>query len=137
MMNQKSYWIIYKVIKNKKWYYAGDDGDGYPVMTLYKSDAARFNDINKVNIDKLKSYDLIKDGSWQIMEVKKFDNTGGDTMQKVIITIEDGMLTGVYTDGDPIDVELVDYDNINMGDDDTGAKELEAAIKAGTVKSCY
>lgn len=58
-------------------------------------------------------------------------------MKKIYITIEDGMLTGVYTDGEPVEVELIDYDNINAGEDQTPANELEAAIHAGKLANYF
>lgn len=56
---------------------------------------------------------------------------------KIYITIEDGILTGVYSDGEPVEVELIDYDNINAGGDEEPARALENAIEAGTLTSCY
>lgn len=61
---------------------------------------------------------------------------------RIVITIEDGALTGVYTDGDPAEVivDLVDYDNVKA--DTTGTLEQEAIdteseIKNNTLKSCW
>lgn len=62
-------------------------------------------------------------------------------MQRIVITIEDGQLTGVFTDGEEeIIVELIDYDNIKMSDDPTDddqAKNVEIEVKTGKLKPCW
>lgn len=63
-------------------------------------------------------------------------------MRRIVIMIEDGMLTGVFTDGESneIAVELIDYDNIKMSDDPADhdqAQDVEAEIEAGKLKSCW
>ena len=63
-------------------------------------------------------------------------------MQRIVITIENGMLTGVFTDGDTKEliVDLVDYDNIKMSDDPDEHEEVqdvEAEIESGKLKSCW
>ena len=67
-------------------------------------------------------------------------------MKRIIIVIEGGVLRNVYADADTkdIDVELIDYDNINAICDDEEREEaeaevesIEAEIKAGTLKSCW
>ena len=37
---------------------------------------------------------------------------------RIVIKIEGGVLVGVYAEDDNVDVELVDVDNINAGDDE-------------------
>jgi hypothetical protein len=69
---------------------------------------------------------------------------------KIIITIEDGMLTGVYADSEDVSVELLDYDNFSAAQNDADEyaqaaeeaawygeleKELESGITAGTLVS--
>ena len=56
---------------------------------------------------------------------------------RIVIKIEGGVLVGVYAEDDNVDVELVDVDNINAGDDDTPLAELESAIENGELKSVY
>lgn len=62
-------------------------------------------------------------------------------MQRIVITIEDGQLTGVFADGEEeVIVELIDYDNIKMSDDpadDDQAKNVEIEIKTGKLKPCW
>ena len=67
-------------------------------------------------------------------------------MKRIIIVIEGGMLRDVYTDADTkdIDVELIDYDNIEAICDEeereeaeAEAESIEAEVKAGTLKSCW
>ena len=55
----------------------------------------------------------------------------------IYVTIKDGCLDGVYSDGEEVLVELVDYDNIRDGSDSSFANELELMIENGEVKSCY
>ena len=47
---------------------------------------------------------------------------------RIVIKIEDGMLVGVYAADDNVDVELVDVDNINAGDDEQLLTDLNEAI---------
>lgn len=69
---------------------------------------------------------------------------------KIIITIKDGMLTGVYADSEDVSVELLDYDNYEVASNDADEydlaaeeaagyeeleKELQAGIAAGTLLS--
>lgn len=69
---------------------------------------------------------------------------------KIIITIEGGMLTGVYADSKDVSVELLDYDNFAVAQNDADEyaqaaeeaawygeleKELESGIAAGTLVS--
>lgn len=69
---------------------------------------------------------------------------------KIIITIEGGMLTGVYADSKDVSVELLDYDNFAVAQNDADEyalaaeeaagyeeleKELQAGIAAGTLVS--
>lgn len=69
---------------------------------------------------------------------------------KIIITIEGGMLTGVYADSEDVSVELLDYDNYEVASNDADEyalaaeeadwygeleKELESGIAAGTLVS--
>ena len=69
---------------------------------------------------------------------------------RIIITIEDGMLTGAYADSADVSVELLDYDNYAVASNDAGnsemaaeeasyygelEKELESGIAAGTLVS--
>lgn len=61
-------------------------------------------------------------------------------MQKIVITIKDGRLTGVYTDGEPVIVDLVDYDDLFWETDDEADAEataIENDIASGTLKSCW
>lgn len=62
--------------------------------------------------------------------------------RRIVIMIDRGVLTGVFTDGDPDDIiiDLVDYDNINA--DDSGEMEIDAAtveedIRSGKLRSCW
>lgn len=61
---------------------------------------------------------------------------------KIIITIKDGMLTGVYADSENVSVELLDYDNYEVASNDAeeyalaaeeaaGYEELEKELQAG------
>ena len=56
---------------------------------------------------------------------------------RIVIKIEDGMLVGVYAADDNVDVELVDIDNINAGDDERSLTDLNEAIERGELKSVY
>ena len=56
---------------------------------------------------------------------------------RIVIKIEDGMLVGVYAADDNVDVELVDVDNINAGDDEQLLTDLNEAIERGELKSVY
>ena len=56
---------------------------------------------------------------------------------RIVIKIEDGMLVGVYAADDNVDVELVDIDNINAGDDEQSLTDLNEAIERGELKSVY
>ena len=56
---------------------------------------------------------------------------------RIVIKIEGGVLVGVYVADDNVDVELVDVDNINAGEDDKPLAELESAIENGELKSVY
>lgn len=59
--------------------------------------------------------------------------------QRVIITVEDGVVTGVFADNKDINtlVTVIDYDNIAAGDDDTEAMTVEAQIETGILKRYY
>lgn len=69
---------------------------------------------------------------------------------RIIITIKDGMLTGVYADSKDVSVELLDYDNFAVAQNDADEyaqaaeeaagyekleKELQAGIAAGALVS--
>lgn len=66
-------------------------------------------------------------------------------MRKVIITIEDGMLTGVLTaPGEEVDVELIDYDNIAATTDEDeydqlkqDADAVEKKVESGKLVNCW
>lgn len=61
-------------------------------------------------------------------------------MQKIVITIKEGRLTGVYTDGEPIIVDLLDYDDLFWETDDeanTEATAIENDIASGKLKACW
>ena len=63
-------------------------------------------------------------------------------MKRIVITIEDGQLTGVYNGRDDEDVlvDVVDYDNIRATDDADYAafsKEVEEEIRTGKLKPCW
>lgn len=63
-------------------------------------------------------------------------------MIRVIVTIEDGMLTGVFTKPEEkVEVKLLDYDNISAAEDDAPcvqfAEEVEQAIEDGDLVNCY
>ena len=45
---------------------------------------------------------------------------------RIIITIEDGMLTGAYADSADVSVELLDYDNYAVASNDAGNSEMAA-----------
>ena len=45
---------------------------------------------------------------------------------KIIITIEDGMLTGAYADSEDVSVELLDYDNYAVASNDADSSEMAA-----------
>ena len=45
---------------------------------------------------------------------------------KIIITIEDGMLTGAYADSEDVSVELLDYDNYAVVSNDADSSEMAA-----------
>lgn len=45
--------------------------------------------------------------------------------EKIVIEIEGGMVVGVYSTSDEIDVEIIDYD---IKDDDRGEKTDEVCI---------
>lgn len=69
----------------------------------------------------------------------------GDRVEKpalrIVVMIENGALTGVYTDGEPpIMVDLIDYDDLASKSDEAGyaeADEIEAEIKSGKLVSCW
>ena len=69
----------------------------------------------------------------------------GDQAEKpalrIVVMIENGALTGVYTDGEPpIMVDLIDYDDLASKSDEAGyaeAEEIEAEIKSGKLVSCW
>lgn len=50
---------------------------------------------------------------------------------KIIITIKDGMLTGVYADSEDVSVELLDYDNYYVAQNDADEYDLAAKEAAG------
>lgn len=61
---------------------------------------------------------------------------------RIIITIKEGMLTGVYADSEDVSVDLLDYDNYYVAQDDAdkydlaaeeavGYEELEKELQAG------
>lgn len=59
---------------------------------------------------------------------------------RIVVMIENGVLTGVYSDGDPVMVDLLDYDDLNAKDDEAAymeAEEIEAEIKSGKLVSCW
>lgn len=60
---------------------------------------------------------------------------------RIVVMIENGALTGVYTDGEPpIMVDLIDYDDLASKSDEAGyaeAEEIEAEIKSGKLVSCW
>lgn len=63
-------------------------------------------------------------------------------MQRVVIMIEDGQLTGVYREHDSEDimVDLLDYDNLKASDEESDyafAEEVEAEIAAGKLIACW
>ena len=45
---------------------------------------------------------------------------------KIIITIEDGLLTGAYADSEDVSVELLDYDNYSVVSNDADSSEMAA-----------
>ena len=45
---------------------------------------------------------------------------------RIIITIEDGMLTGAYADSADVSVELLDYDNYAVVSNDADSSEMAA-----------
>jgi len=57
-------------------------------------------------------------------------------MNKIYITIKDGMLTGVFSE-EQVEVHLIDYDNIAVDEDaDIDAiEEIEESIKS--LYRCY
>ena len=59
---------------------------------------------------------------------------------RIVVMIENGALTGVYSDGDPVMVDLIDYDDLASKSDEAGyaeAEEIEAEIKSGKLVSCW
>lgn len=63
-------------------------------------------------------------------------------MTRIVVMIEGGLLTGVFSDGcvDDIDVQLIDYDNIKCDErieSELEAKKVEEEIEAGVLKSCW
>ena len=52
---------------------------------------------------------------------------------KIIITIEGGMLTGVYADSADVSVELLDYDNYACADEEERGdyEDIECRLQAG------
>lgn len=59
--------------------------------------------------------------------------------QRVVVTVEDGVVTGVFTDNKDANtlVTVIDYDNIAAGDDDIEAIIADAQIETGVLKRCY
>lgn len=62
--------------------------------------------------------------------------------KRIVITVNCGVLAGVFTDGDPDDViiEAIDYDDVKS--DGSGilqldAAEVEAEIKSGKLRKCW
>ena len=63
-------------------------------------------------------------------------------MKRIVVMIEGGLLTGVFSDGcmDDIDVQLIDYDNIKCDEgieSELEAKKVEEEIEAGILKSYW
>ncbi len=63
-------------------------------------------------------------------------------MQRIVIMIEDGQLTGVYREHDAEDVmvDLLDYDNLKASDDEADyafAEEVETDIEVGKLIACW
>lgn len=59
--------------------------------------------------------------------------------QRFVITVEDGVVTGIFTNSEDINthITVIDYDNIAAGDDGTEATVVEAQIETGILKRCY
>lgn len=63
-------------------------------------------------------------------------------MQRVVIMIEGGLLTGVYRerDGEEVSVDLIDYDNLKVGDEQEAYDHEETVneeIRTGKLLSCW
>ena len=60
---------------------------------------------------------------------------------RIVVMIENGVLTGVYSDGDPVMVDLIDYDDLKAKDYGeecmAEVEEIEAEIKNGKFVSCW
>lgn len=60
-------------------------------------------------------------------------------MGKIIITVDGGLVSSVVSDDEDIDVEILDYDNMKMADNDVlkGYKKLEEERDCGVESGRY
>lgn len=58
-------------------------------------------------------------------------------MARIAVIVEDGIVTGVYSDTGKEIVDVIDYDNIEAGDDEELAKLVEADIENGNLISVW